>query len=75
MRTIFIGASRKRLREMAWAILNECDEGGYVSVSFSAEPNLMARKNQPIVIHFNNDDMEDREDLAPDTIIVDMENH
>jgi hypothetical protein len=75
MTTVEVGASRKRLREMAWAILKECDEGGYVSVSFSAEPNLMAMKNQPIVIYFNNDDMEDREGLAPDTIIVDMENH
>jgi predicted transcriptional regulator len=64
MQTIEIGASRNRLREIAWAILNECDEGGYVSVSLSAECNLVAMKDQSIVFHFNNDDMEERHDLG-----------
>jgi hypothetical protein len=69
--TVFIGASRAKMLQLAEDIKSAFSGDGADIVEVEAETNDSRRA--PITLSFSNDDMEDRDDLAPDMVLVDVD--
>lgn len=68
---INIGASRRRLTAIAQEIIDACNKGGTVDLTLYCQGN--SSTIEEVRLNFSNDDMEDRTDLSPDTVLVDVD--
>lgn len=71
MKEILVGASRQVLSELAIELLAQCNRGEDVDHTIYGHANDSS--SEEITVQFSNDDMEGRDDLRPDTILVDIE--
>jgi len=71
MESINIGASRTRLRNIAGLLLEACNDlTSDVSVTIYAADN---NGGDEVILTFSNEDMEDRPELRPNTVIVSVD--
>lgn len=65
-----IGMSRKGLLKLAHELITACDsDSANVEIMLYAQPN---GRGDELVLTFNNDDMENRDDVTEDTVYWEM---
>lgn len=69
--TVNIGGNRERLRKLAHEIEVACDGTGLIDLTVYCEYN--GRDFDEAQLMFSNDDIEGREDLDPNALLVDAE--
>lgn len=69
--TVYIGATRARMLQLAEEIRDAfVDEGSNHTLTVHAESNV---DNNWVDLEFSDDDMEDRTDLEPDVVLVEVD--
>jgi hypothetical protein len=70
--TVYIAASRERLREIAYQLALVADRAADVDLRIPVELSGVSATSGAEVA-FSNDDMEDRDDLPAGTVLVEVE--